>query len=38
MQLTDWLALQEVDVVEHLPGFGSQIVHPVFNDALPLLW
>lgn len=38
MQLTDWLALQEVDVVEHFPGFGSKIVHPVFNDALPLLW
>lgn len=36
--LTDWLAFQEVDVMKHLPVFGSQIVHPVFDDALPLLW
>lgn len=38
MALTDWLAFQEVDIMKHLSVFGSQIVHPVFNDALPLLW
>lgn len=36
-QHTDWLSLQEVNVVKHLPLFGSQIVQPVFYDALTLL-
>lgn len=34
---TDWLPFQEVDVVKHLPLFGSQIVQPVLYNALPLL-
>lgn len=34
---TDWLSLQEVNVVKHLPLSGSQIVQPVLDDALALL-
>lgn len=36
-QHTDWLSLQEVNVVKHLPLLGSQVIEPVLNDALTLL-
>lgn len=36
-QHTDWLSLQEVNVVKHLPVLGSQVIEPVLNDALALL-
>lgn len=36
-QHTDWLSLQEVNVVKHLPLLGSQVIEPVLNDALALL-
>lgn len=34
---TDWLSLQEVNVMKHLPLLGSQVVQPVLDDALTLL-
>lgn len=37
LQRTDWLSLQEVNVVKHLPLLGSQVIQPVLNDALALL-
>lgn len=37
MKLTDWLSFQEVNVVKHLPLFGSQIVQPILYNALTLL-
>lgn len=36
-QHTDWLSLQEVNVVKDLPLLGSQVIKPVLNDALTLL-
>lgn len=36
-QRTDWLSFQEVNVVKHLPLFGSQIVQPILYNALTLL-
>lgn len=36
-QRTDWLSLQEVDVVKHLPLLGPQIVQPILYNALTLL-
>lgn len=35
--LTYWLPLQEVDVVEHFPVFGTQVIQPILNDALAFL-
>lgn len=34
---TDWLSLQEVNVVKYLSLFGSQVVQPILYDALTLL-
>lgn len=36
-QRTDRLSFQEVNVVKHLPMFGSQIVQPILYNALTLL-
>lgn len=36
-QHTDWLSLQEVNVVKRLSLFGSQIVQPVLYNTLTLL-
>lgn len=37
MLRTNWLSLQEVNVMKDIPLFCSQVVQPIFNDSLAFL-